>query len=266
VLVYDNRSSAESLSATLTVLVRPSITRHPTGLTVAVGSNVTIQASVIGGWPLTNRWRRGSFNLVTNVLAAKQTNTFITLPNIQTNQAGSYAFGVLNQVASSPLSSNAYVTVVVPPTNTTALSRTDAQLAVRAFGLPRIVYQWKAGDANIPGATNAILVLTNVQMSQSGTYSVVVSVITNTAIAPATFSADLTVEPGQPVLSQPVSLSAAEFQFLLTGDSNQTYAVQFSPDLTNWTTFTNVPYSSDPVTVTDPAATESRKFYRAFKP
>src|SRR5688572_5936314 len=46
-LIYDNRSSAESLPATLTVLVRPFITRHPQGLTVAVGSDATIEAGVL---------------------------------------------------------------------------------------------------------------------------------------------------------------------------------------------------------------------------
>ena len=266
-LVYDNRSAEESLPATLTILVRPFVTHHPAGLTVAVGSNVTIQAGVMGGWPLTNRWRFGVANIGTNYLTAKDTNAFFTILDIQTNQAGRYQLGLINQAGSSQLSSNAYITVVVPPTNTTALSRTDAQLSVRAFGLPRALYQWQAGEADIPGATNAVLTLTNVQMSQSGSYSVVVSVITNAAIAPATFSADLTVEPGPPVLSDPLSLSAAEFQFRLTGDSNQTYAVQFSGDLTNWTTFTNVPYTIAPVTITDPAAgTASRRFYRAYKP
>jgi hypothetical protein len=221
----------------------------------------------MGGWPLTNRWRFGVANIGTNYLTAKDTNAFFTILDIQTNQAGRYQLGLINQAGSSQLSSNAYITVVVPPTNTTALSRTDAQLSVRAFGLPRALYQWQAGEADIPGATNAVLTLTNVQMSQSGSYSVVVSVTTNAAIAPATFSADLTVEPGPPVLSDPLSLSAAEFQFRLTGDSNQTYAVQFSGDLTNWTTFTNVPYTIAPVTITDPAAgTASRRFYRAYKP
>ena len=138
-LAYDGLSSAESLPATLQVLVRPIITRHPLGLTVAVGSNVTIQAGVLGGWPLTNRWRRGSANVETNVLQAKQTNAFVIVANIQTNQFGGYALGVLNSSGSSPLSSNAYVTVVVPPTNVTAQSRTDARLAVQAFSAIRVV-------------------------------------------------------------------------------------------------------------------------------
>jgi hypothetical protein len=268
VVAYDSRSSAESLPATLTVLVRPFVTRHPVGLTVAVGSNVTLSVGVNGGWPITNRWRRNFSFFTTNVLAAKETNASLTLTNIQTNQAAAYALGLQNVVGSSfQLSGNAHITVVVPPTNTTAMARTDVQLRVQAFSGARILYQWKAGNADIPGATNALLVLTNVQMSQSGTYSVVVSAITNTVIAPATFSANLTVEPGPPLLSDPRSLPGGAFEFLLTGDSNQTYGLQFSPNLTNWATFTNISYTNGPVTITDPApAPESRKFYRAFKP
>jgi hypothetical protein len=97
---------------------------------------------------------------------------------------------------------------------------------------------------------------------------VVVSAITNTAIAPAMFSANLTVEPGPPLLSEPQSLPAGAFQFLLTGDAGQTYQVQYSPNLSDWTTFTNISYSSGPITITDPppASQPAQKFYRAFKP
>jgi hypothetical protein len=266
-IVYDNRSSAESFPATLAVLVRPTVVRHPQGMTVAVGSNVTLTAGIYGGWPTTNRWRRGAFNIATNILAAKETNTTFLLPNIQTNQGVAYQVGSLNPAGSSQISSNAFVTVVVPPTNVAAMSGTDARFTVQAFGLTRILYQWKAGNVDIPGATNTTLVLSNVQTSAAGAYSVVVSAITNTVIAPATFSATLIVQGSPPVLSQPQWLPGGQFQFLLTGDSNVTYAVQFSPDLTNWNTLTNVPYTSGSVTILDPvAAPESHRFYRALRP
>ncbi|PYK31450.1 MAG: hypothetical protein DME57_03650 [Verrucomicrobia bacterium] len=265
-VAYDARSAAESLPATLQVLVRPILTRHPGGITVAVGSNVTISAGVLGGWPMTNRWRRGSANVETNVLQAKQTNALLVVQNIQTNQFGGYAVGVLNASGSSPLSSNGWVTVVVPPTDVSVQSRTDARLTMQAFSPLRVAYQWKAGASDVPGATNAALVLTNVQMSQAGVYSVVVTAITNVPIAPATFSANLSVLPGPPLLSQPASVPGGQFQFLLTGDAGQHYDVQYSRTLTNWTTFTNVQYSSGPITVTDPAATDWQRFYRALKP
>ena len=266
VLVYDNRSSAESLPATLAVLVRPSVLRHPQGITVAVGSNVTLSAGVYGGWPLTNRWRRGSANVYTNILSAKQTNTTFPFPNIQTNQAAGYAVGTVNGGGSSLLSSNAFITVVVPPTNITVNPGSDARFTAQAFGITRILYQWKAGNTDIAGATNTTLIVSNVQSSQAGTYSVVVSAITNTVIPPATFSATLTVQGSAPVLSEPRLLSASEFQFLLTGDSNTTYAIQFSSDLTNWTTFTNIPYT-EPVTITDrPPPADRSRFYRARAP
>ena len=267
VLVYDSRSSAESSLATLTVLVRPTVVRTPSSITVAVGSNVTISAGVYGGWPITNRWRRGAVNVLTNFVTAKQTNITLLIANIQTNQAGGYQVGLLNQAGTSPLSSNGFVTVVVPPTNVTVQSGADATLSVQAFGSARIAYQWKSGVNDIPNATNATLLLTNVQSSQAGLYSVVVTALTNFFIAPATFSASLTVQGGAPTLSEPRSLPAGEFQFLLTGNSNVTYAVQFSRDLANWTTFTNVAYSTGPVTVTDPeAVSDSRRFYRARGP
>ncbi|HTD85465.1 MAG TPA: immunoglobulin domain-containing protein, partial [Candidatus Binatia bacterium] len=266
-VVYDNRSLAESLPGTLAVLVRPTVVRHPQGITVAAGSNVTLTAGVYGGWPMTNRWRRGAFNIQTNIITAKQTNTLFLLPNIQTNQAAGYQVGVLNTGGSSQISSNGYVTVVVPPTNTSVMSGTDARFFVQAFGATRIFYQWKAGNTDIPGATNTTLLLSNVQSSSAGSYSVVVSAITNATIAPATFSATLTVQGSPPVLSQPQMLPSGGFQFVLTGESNAIYSVQFSPDLGSWDTLTNVSYTSGPVTVTDaPSASEPRRFYRALRP
>src|SRR5436853_3247003 len=55
-----------------------------------------------------------------------------------------------------------------------------------ASAAPLPTYQWQLNGTNLPGATNANLVLTNLQTSQSGTYvlvaSNVVGVGTSTAI------------------------------------------------------------------------------------
>ena len=46
---------------------------------------------------------------------------------------------------------------------------------VAAGGVPPLAYQWQFNGSPIPAATNTLLTLTNVQASQAGAYSVVVT-------------------------------------------------------------------------------------------
>jgi hypothetical protein len=68
-------------------------------------------------------------------------------------------------------------------------------LTVGASGSPPLNYQWRKDGAAIPDGTNATLILTNVQVSQGGNYSVVVSNAYGTATSQA---ATLTVSPTVP--------------------------------------------------------------------
>ncbi len=198
VTVSDDRSFAMSQPATLTVTgVRPVFTKHPLSQTVAVGENVTFDVSVYGSWPLTNRWRRGGNNIHTNILAARQTNDTFTLFNIQTNHAALYAVGAIALGGQNTLSSNAFITVVIPPTEQTVIAGENAALRVvvanpQPANANLVRLQWQFYGTNLPGATNATLSFTNVQSSQDGPYAVVVT-LTNSLPAPATFSTFLTV-------------------------------------------------------------------------
>lgn len=48
-------------------------------------------------------------------------------------------------------------------------------LTVSVKGTPPLRYQWRKHHVNLPGATNDTLVLSNVQLSDSGSYTAVVS-------------------------------------------------------------------------------------------
>lgn len=65
--------------------------------------------------------------------------------------------------------------IIAPPQNQFAQPGTDVSFAVTASGFGLLSYQWQFNAVAIPGATNATLLLTNVQMSQAGYYSVIVS-------------------------------------------------------------------------------------------
>jgi len=61
------------------------------------------------------------------------------------------------------------------PTDQTVTVGQTAAFLVQAGGTSPLSYQWSLNNVGIPGATNASLVLTNVQRSQAGSYAVVVT-------------------------------------------------------------------------------------------
>ena len=77
--------------------------------------------------------------------------------------------------------------------------------SVTASGTPPLSYQWKFDGTNISGATNTTLVLTNVQLSQAGTYAVLV---TNHYGSTNSASALLTVNSLQPCDPPPSGIVA----------------------------------------------------------
>ena len=74
-----------------------------------------------------------------------------------------------------------------------------------AVGRPPLSYQWSLGPTNIPGATNCALILTNVQVSQAGSYSVTVS---NPDGSVTSSNALLTVNSPPACVSAPANLVA----------------------------------------------------------
>ncbi len=83
--------------------------------------------------------------------------------------------------------------ITTQPTNQTALAGSNALFSVTASGTAPLEYQWTINNAPIANATNAMLLLTNVQPGQSGTYySVTVS---NAYGTTNSSSALLTVNP-----------------------------------------------------------------------
>jgi hypothetical protein len=107
----------------------------------------------------------------------------------------------------------------VQPTNTTVTVGSNATFAVSAGGSPPLTYQWLFNGTNIiADATSSTLTLTNVQFSQAGTYSVIVSNATghtnssdallSVAFPPATIRVmSVTTTSGAPV-TVPVLLAA----------------------------------------------------------
>jgi len=264
VVLSNSYDTVISAAARLTVLTRPHIIAQPQSQTVAVGANATLSVTVTNtaNLPLGYRWRRGA-----TLGPAIPSNAFTdstNLANIQTNLSGLWSVIITNEApvgVTAIQSSNAYVTVVVPPTNLTVLPGANATFQAIAVGPAPIQYQWQRNGTNIPSATGSSLVLASVQSSQAGDYSVVVR---NAIGQPTSFNAVLQVV-GPPLLTDPTRLSDGTFRTIITGlVSGQQYTVETSSNLIHWAPqppFTAIG-SSMPF-VDNSLLTTTQRFFRA---
>ena len=96
----------------------PTITAQPASLTVSVGQNASFTVTAAGTATLSYQWRKGGVDLT------GATNAFLTLSNVQTNQAGIYAVAITNAYG-SVTSSNAALTVLPTISLAEALDTTN---------------------------------------------------------------------------------------------------------------------------------------------
>jgi hypothetical protein len=176
----------------------PTISTQPQSQTVAVGASVTFTVQASGSPAPTFQWTRNG----TAIVGA--TTSTLSLSNVQTGDAGSYAVQITNS-AGNVTSAPATLTVATVPVNTapviaahpvsvTAATGGTAALAVVASGTPAPSFQWRKDGSPLAGATDAILNLRAVTAAQAGAYSVVVS---NSGGSTTSNAATLSVASGE---------------------------------------------------------------------
>jgi uncharacterized repeat protein (TIGR03803 family) len=190
VFVINGLGSVMSSNALLTVVVfPPSISTQPSSQSVVIGSNVSFNVSVSGMGPFNYQWY---FN-GTNILNA--TNATYAISSVATNNAGNY-FVVITNSAGGVTSSNALLTVLVPPvitaqpSNRSVLTGTNVAFGVSLTGTVPFLYQWQFNGTNILNATNATYAISSVATNNAGFYSLKV---TNSAGSSLSSNAALTV-------------------------------------------------------------------------
>jgi hypothetical protein len=143
--------------------------------------------------------------------------------------------------------------IFVNPTNQIVYRGETARFSVTAGGTLPLMYQWKHDGNNIPGATNGVLTVTNVQTIDAGAYSVGVTNSVNG------------------VVSSPASLllKAINVQVLaeltIEGPVGSNAVVEFSNDLLQqqWQPLTNFVLPSSPYRFIDyQSRGVANRFYR----
>ena len=232
----------------LTTGFAPTITAQPQSQIAIVGMDVALTVTVVGTSPLGYQW---NFN---GAAISGATNSTLTFTDVQLTNSGNYSVVVTNIYGIS-ISSNATLIVGLPPTitgqpmNETLGQGATAVFSVTANGTAPLSYQWNVNGANIVGATNATLTLTNVLFSESGNYSVLITNIFGSASSTAL----LTVLAPPAIISGPKNLTVAAggtvtFAVTATGTLPLNYLWSFNganiPGATNSTlTLTNVALS-----------------------
>lgn len=186
----------------------PSITIDPQDQAAFVSQSATFNVLAAGTAPLSYQWL---FN--TNTVLDAQTNSDLTLTNLQVSDAGMYSVVVTNsygsvtsEVAQLTVNLPTAPSIVTQPQSQTVLPGQSAIFTVAAGGSQPLSYRWYFNtNTPLPNATDETLIVTNVGPDEVGTYSVIISNFVS-SIASTNAVLSLNTDPVAPVFSvQPAS-------------------------------------------------------------
>ena len=215
------------------------ITPQPTSQTVVLGATAAFQVGATACPRPNYQWY---FN---GVAIPGATDSSFQIANAQLTNAGAYyavlsnpswgsQWGVVHTSASATLTVLVKPTITIPPQSQTAETGATVEFYVNATNTLPLSYQWffNSTIAITGSTTNCALLLTNVQPSQAGAYTVVVTNIAGAVTSPpAMLSVIPPVErrtvPALTLMGQPGSLL----------NLNDADAVGPSP---HWATFDSV--------------------------
>ncbi len=186
----------------------PVITVQPSSVTVLFQGTASFSVTASSGTSMSYQWLKNGISI------SGATSSSYTISDVQTADAGSYSVQIVNgggSVTSSAatLTVNVPVTITSQPQNQTATQGQSATFSVTAGGTAPLVYQWYFNGSAISSATSSSLTLSDVQTSQAGSYTVVVSNV----VGPVTSSAaTLTVNVPVTITSQPQNQTATQGQ------------------------------------------------------
>ena len=156
--------------------------------TVVYGTTACLTVAASGACPLTYQWKLNGTNL------PGATDAWLDLRDIHFTDAGLYTVIVSNSFGSVTSSaihlSVAAVSILDEPERVVTFRGETVSLRVNAQGVKPLSFQWQFNGVSLPGATDSVFVLTNAQVAQSGSYTVVVS---NNLAAITSARADLSV-------------------------------------------------------------------------
>lgn len=239
----------------------PIIIFQPTSTQfVLVGTNAFFSVAASGEGPLSYQW------YFENHALPGQNASSLLLSDVQLTNAGNYTVVIANSsgsVTSAPaaLMVGSPPVILTQPKDQVGYWGYSATFSVMVADAPPIFYQWYFDGSAIPSATNATLVLTNLEFNNAGPYWVTVSNMYG-----GTVSTEATL------LVNPAGISLGVYPGLtITGAIGKSFVIQYSVNLrqSNWTTITNVTLSQPTMIWFDSTdnisdGTQPRRYYRVM--
>jgi Immunoglobulin domain/PKD domain/Immunoglobulin I-set domain len=209
--------SNASSNATLTVInPTPVIVSPPVNLAVAVSSNAVFSIYATNYYPLSFQWEFNGTNLTDGGQISGSMSSNLMISSAQDANDGPYQVIVSDNygaITSSPVSLTVDdpVQIIEQPTNLTLLSSNEATFTVTATGTA-LNYQWffngspLTDGGNISGSATPTLNISNIQTSNNGNYTAIVS---NLFFSEISSNALLTVYNPAQITVQPASIAAS---------------------------------------------------------
>jgi hypothetical protein len=153
---------------------QPVVSQKPVGGIYNDGASVTLSGGAFGISPITYQWQHAG----TNIPGA--TTASYNIPSAGPADGGDYTLVAANTYGTGT-SVVASVTIVQAPTiftdiqSATNFLTMSQRFAVIVGGALPLAYQWTHAGTNLPAATNAALVLANLQAVNAGNYTCVVT-------------------------------------------------------------------------------------------
>ena len=226
--VSDGSATSAVVTATITVVPDSiAVTAPPQSQTNCLGGTAVFSVTATGTG-LKYQWLKGTTTLT------NQTNSTLTLANLILTNAGTYSVrltGATNTITnSSVLTINTPVSAT-PLGNLVRFAGSIAIFSTTASGTAPYSYAWTKDGVVIPGQTGSTLVLSNLLVTESGTYSVIVS----SGCGSVTNSALLTVSTCFPavdvmlVIDRSGSMSGQAYTDARAACTNFIRALKFGP-------------------------------------
>lgn len=150
----------------------PFLTTPLVDRAVNIGGTVYFRAAATRVWPVNYQWQFNGTDL------PGATNAVLALSNVQLEQAGQYSVIVRNSLgavtcAHAQLAVVPFLFYAQPLSQVMFLGGT-VTLTVE-LGATAPSYQWRFNGADLPGATNSTLTLSDVRLDQAGAYAVAIN-------------------------------------------------------------------------------------------
>lgn len=178
VVVTNNMGSVTSKVAVLTVL-DPCLTSQPTSILTQAMSRAYMKVTASGTAPLAYQWYKDGVPLTSNMKISGVRDSMLVVRDVLGFDAGAYTVVVSNPVG-VVTSAVAFLTVLDPfiktqPTNQLGHVGGSVTFTGAVAGTLPFYYQWQKNSLPIPGANQPSLTITNVQQTDAGAYTLVVT-------------------------------------------------------------------------------------------